>query len=164
MAQQRGEKGARSTQTVDAQCIVRTVLVGPLGMTDKSWRQRVEVEVAHAVTAYNHCRALLSERIHYLLQRCGRRVEVVAVELYGETSATRIVHSHVPASSNAQSCAFWHYMNEPFVGVSIEEFGCLVGGEVIHNDNIILEVSLLRQRAINRVAYRFLAVAHGNNH
>ena len=84
--------------------------------------------------------------------------------MYGETSATRIVHSHVPASSDAQSCAFWHYMNEPFVGVSIEEFGCLVGGEVIHNDNIILEVSLLRQRAINRVAYRFLAIAHGNNH
>ena len=102
VAQQWSEEGSRRPKAVDAQGIVRTVLVGPFCMVDKSWRQRVEVEVAHAVASHHHGRLLLVEGIHHLLQRMGRGVEVVAVELNGKPSAPRIVHRLIPAPAYAQ--------------------------------------------------------------
>ncbi len=106
LAQQGGEEGARSTQTVDAQRVVRAVLVGPLGVVDQARRQRLELEVAHAVAAHHHGAALLAESIDNALQRLGRRVQVVAVQLYGEAAAARVVHRHVPAPADAQVAPF----------------------------------------------------------
>ena len=72
LSQQRGEEGARGTQTIDAQGIVGAVLIGPLCMVDQSWRQGVEFEVAHAIGAYHHRGILLIESVDNLLQRLRR--------------------------------------------------------------------------------------------
>ena len=77
LTEQRREEGTRCSESVDAKGIVRSVLVGPFGMADKSRRQCVQVEVAHPVTAHNHGRLLLIECIHHLLQGAFRRIEVV---------------------------------------------------------------------------------------
>ena len=100
LSEQRGEEGTWRTESVDAQCVVRSVLVGPFVVVDESWRQRVEVEVAHAVRTDDHGRLLLFEGIDDTLQCVWSAVEVVAVELYGEASAPSVADSHVPASAD----------------------------------------------------------------
>ena len=79
LAHQRGEEGAGRPESVDAQGIVATVVLGPFLMVDESRGQGVEVEVAHTVRADDHRRLLLVEGVHYLLKRLGRGIEVVAV-------------------------------------------------------------------------------------
>ena len=50
------------------QGIVASVFIGPLLVVYQSRWQGVEVEVAHAVRADNHCCLLLVEGIYYLLK------------------------------------------------------------------------------------------------
>ena len=72
LSQQRCEEGARGSQSIDAQGIVGAVLVSPFRMVDQSWRQGVELEVAHAIGTYHHCGILLIESVDNLLQRLRR--------------------------------------------------------------------------------------------
>ena len=85
-------------------------------MCNESRRQCVEFEVAHAVGTYYHCRLLLFKGIHYALQRVGAAVEVVAVELHGEASASTVVYRHVPAAAYAEVVPFGHYVYKLRVG------------------------------------------------
>ena len=71
LSQQGGEEGTGCPQTIDAQGIVGAVLIGPLCVVDQSRRQGVQIEIAHPVAANHHCRVLLMEGIHHLLQRLG---------------------------------------------------------------------------------------------
>ena len=71
LSQQGCEEGTRCAQTIDAQGIVGAVLVSPFGMIDKSWRQGVKLEVAHAVGANHHCCILFVESVDHLLQCLG---------------------------------------------------------------------------------------------
>ena len=72
LAQQRGEEGAWCTQSVDAQSVIWSVLIGPLSVVYQSWRQGVQVEVAHAIRTNHHGCILLVEGVYNLLQRLGR--------------------------------------------------------------------------------------------
>ena len=82
-------------------------------MGNESGRQGVEVEVAHSVGAYHHCRLLLLEGIDDGLQCMRRGIEVVAVELYGKSSAPLIIDSHIPASAYSKVIALGDNMNKP---------------------------------------------------
>ena len=125
--------------------------VGPFGMVDETWRQGVEVEIAHTVAADDHRRMLLVEFVHDGLQRIGRGIEVVAVELHGEAAAMAVVHSDVPASADAEVVPVGNDMYEPWLAVALflllgvagEQFCGLVGGVVVHHDYVELELGLL---------------------
>ena len=84
-------------------------------MVDESRRERLELEVAHAVGAHNHRSPLLVKLVDDALQRLRRRVEVVAVELHGEASAAFVVDSYVPATADAEVGALGYDMYEALV-------------------------------------------------
>ena len=100
--QQGCEEGTWCAQAIDAQGIVRSVLVRPFLMGYESWRQGIQFEVAHAIRAYHHRSLLLVESIHDGLQRLGRRIEVVAIQLDGKASAILTIDGLVPTSANTQ--------------------------------------------------------------
>ena len=72
LAQQRSEECPRRSQSVYAQSVVRTVVVGPFLMVDYSRWQGVELKITHAVAAYYHCRLLSVECVYDALQRVRR--------------------------------------------------------------------------------------------
>ena len=132
-------------------------------MAYKPGRQCVQVEVAHPVTAYNHGRTLLVERINNGLQRIGRRIQVVAVKLYGKASAPLVVHGNVPTAANTKVGAPRNDVYQPLIRISVEQLCSVVGRMIVHHNDVILERSLLRQCAVNGVTYCLFAVAHGND-
>ena len=112
VAQQRSEESPWSTQSIDAQSIVGSIVISPLTMVDKSRRQGVELEVAHPVCSYHHGSLLLVEGIHNLLQSVLRGIQIVAVELHRKASAAVIHHSHVPAPPYSQVMSFGYDVHE----------------------------------------------------
>ena len=120
-------------------------MVGPLGMVYKSRRQCLELEVAHAVRSDNHSRPLLMEFVHDALQSLGRGIEVVAVELYGKTTAALVGRGKVPASSDAEIGTFGDDMHKALVlGSDVaENLRGRVGGMIVHDDDVILECGFL---------------------
>ena len=169
---QRRKESARCTQSVDTQCVVAAVVLCPLAVVDDARRQRVQVEVAHAVGAYYHGGFLFMECIHYLLQCLGRRIEVVTVELNGKLAAHRTVHRHIPAAANAQVAAFGHDVEKTrHLGGCIlflypaydgfEYLACMVSGVVVHHDDIKPEAGLLAEGTLHSIGDGFLTVVHG---
>ena len=71
LSQDRSEECTGSSKSVDAQSVVGAILVCPFPMVYQSRRQRIQLKVAHAVTANHHCGLLLIEGINHLLQRVG---------------------------------------------------------------------------------------------
>ena len=166
LAQHRGEEGTRSTQSVDTQRVVRTVLVGPLLMVYQSRGQRVQLEIAHPVGSDDHRCLLLVERVDDGLQRLGRRVEVVRVQLDGKASALLTIDSHIPASSDTQVTALGNevYQRLVLLGQFAEDIRRAVGRMVIHHDDVIFERCLLRQRTLHRITDGLGAVVDGDDH
>ena len=116
-------------------------------MVDKPGWQRLEIEVADAVRAYNHSGFLLIESVDNLLQGPVSRVEVVRVELYGEASAVDRVDGYIPASANAKVVTLGNDMDKARIILVLVENGCCrVSGVVVDNDDIELECCLLCQR------------------
>lgn len=90
-------------QTVDAQCVIVSVLFRPLAMVYHSRSDGVQPEVRHAVSSYYHGALLFVERVYDGLQGMGVAVQVIAVKLYGEASAPGVVDCEVPASPMPRS-------------------------------------------------------------
>ena len=84
-------------------------------MTDKAWWYCLQIEVAQAVAAYHHGSSLLIEGVYQALQRLGRRIQVVAVQLNGKSSTAFVVHGHVPATAYAQVSTLGNKMNQSLV-------------------------------------------------
>ena len=70
-------------------------------MVDKSWREGVQLEVAHPVASHHHGCLLAVEGIDNTLQGIGSGIEVVRVELHGKTSATAVVDCFIPTSADS---------------------------------------------------------------
>ena len=71
-------------------------------MINESWRQGIQVEVAHTIGAYHHRCFLCVERIDNSLKCLGRRVEVVAIQLYSEASTEVTLYGLVPTATNTE--------------------------------------------------------------
>ena len=108
-------------------------------MVDKSRGECFELEVAHTVASYNHGSSLTMELVNYALQGLWRRIQVVAVELYGKASASLVVDSHVPASANAKVGALRNDVDKASIVDGIENVGGAIGRMVVDNDDIKLE-------------------------
>ena len=115
LSEQGCEECTRGTQTIDAQGVVRAVFVCPLLMIDESWRQGVQLEVAHAIGADHHGCILFVESVYDLLQCLRRRVEVIGVELHGKASAAVVVDGLVPAAADAEVGALRDDVHEALV-------------------------------------------------
>ena len=132
-------------------------------MVDESWWQGVQLEVAHAVRTDHHRGVLFVEGIHHLLERLGRGVEVVGVELHGKASAAVVVDGLVPAAADTEVGALGDDVDEPLVVDGIKQLGGLVRGVVVHHDDIIFEVCLLREGRVDGIADGLLAVVDGDD-
>ena len=166
LSQQGGEKGSGSSKPVDAKSVVRTVLVCPFAMTDKAWWYCLQIEVAQAVAAYHHGGPLLIEGVYQALQRLGRRIQVVTVQLYGEASAAFVVHGHVPAAANAQVGTLGDEVNKPFVGAGqfLHHAGRAVGRVVVHHHHVEGKCGLLCECRLDGVGNRLFAVEYRDDY
>ena len=112
-------------------------------MVNQARRQGVQFKVTHTIAAHHHCSVLLVEGIDNLLEGLRRGIEVIRIQLYGKPATSVIIDRHIPAPANTQVVAFGYDMNQPLVMQTIEQFCGLVGGMVIHHDDIKSEVGLL---------------------
>ena len=158
LSEQGCEEGARGTKAIDAQGIVRPVLVCPLLMVDESWRQGVQLEVAHPVGAYDHSGILFVEGLHHLLQGLRRGIEVVGVELYGKASAAVIIDGDIPAAADTQVSALRNNMYQPFVVQTVQQLCRTVCRVIIDHNDIELEVGLLPECTAYGIEDGLLAV------
>lgn len=93
-------EGPWSAQTVDSEKIVSPVLPRPFPVIDKTGRDLFLVEIRGSIGPDDHGIVPVVEAIHDPLE--GRRigVEIVGVELDGESAAVRRMDRLVPASPN----------------------------------------------------------------
>ena len=164
MAQQVGAEGTRGTEPVDAERIVAPVLGRPFRVGNESGRERLERKVYHAVTADDHGGALALEGIKNARQCLGRGVEVVGVELHGKAAAARVADGEVPAAADAEVGARGHDDHHAAVACEAREhLARAVGGMVVHDNHVEIEVALLRQGAFHRIGDGAFAVADRND-
>ena len=133
-------------------------------MINQTWRQGVQLKVAHPITAHHHCSILLIEGIYDLLQRFGRGIEVVRIQLYGKSSATVVIDGHIPTAANAKVAALRDDMDQSFVVHTIEKLRRLVSRVIIHHNDIKIEVSLLAKSTIDGIHDGLLAVVDRYHH
>ena len=132
---------------------------------DARW-QGVEGKVAHAVGADDHGGRLLAELIGHALQRGGRGIEIVAVQLYGEAAAAAVVDGGVPASADAQVVAFGDEVYQSVVAARqvIQYLGGAVGRVVVDHDDVVVKPCLLGQSRPHGVGNGATAVVDGDDH
>ena len=133
-------------------------------MGNESGRQGVEVEVAHSVGAYHHCRLLLLEGINDGLQCMWRGIEVVAVELHGKSSASLVIYCHIPASADTQVIPLRNNMNKTRRFLIPNQFRSSVGRVIVNDDDVVFKISLLLQCTSDGVEDSLLTVSDGDNH
>ena len=144
-AQYRSIECARCTQTVNAEGIVTPVVRCPLLVIDDARSNHVHVEVRHHVSTYYHGAVLFVESTYHSGQCIFIGIYVVAVQLYGKLAAFGVVYAHVPATADAEVVAFGDDMDEALVILILVDGFCRsVGGVVVDDDKIELEVCLLR--------------------
>ena len=106
---------------------------------------------------------MLAESANDCLQRMGRTIQVVAVQLHGKAAAAAVVHGGVPASAYAKVGTFGHYVYQACVAYALQQFGCAVCGVVVHHDNVELEVRHLPQRTLHGIHDGLFPVPYGND-
>ena len=164
-AKQRSIESARSAQSVHPEGIVPPVLQGPFLMVDDSGRDGVKVEIRNPVGPYDHCAILLAEGIHELLHCVPVAVEVVGIQLECEASASGMMQGGVPVAADGVVRRILSYIHK--FGIPEEAFDDIhgsVGGIVIDDNYIVLEIRLLAQRAADGIAYGTDPVLAGDDH
>ena len=134
-------------------------------MVDDAGRERVQVEVGHAVGADDHRALLAAERIDHRLQGAGRTVEVITVELHGKPAACRVQDARVPASADAEVVAFGADVDDALVRVCqpVDDFRSAVSRMVVDDDDIIGKRGLLCESRTDCVADGSYPVSYGDD-
>ena len=70
----------------------------------------------------------------------------------------------VPASTNTQVVALGYDMYQSLVVESTQQLGCLVSRVVVYHNHIELELGLLAQCAVHRIADSLFAVVNGDDY
>ena len=97
-------KCSRGTETIDAQRIVHTILLGPLTMIDNAGRQGLQGEVTESIATHYHRTALATEGVDDALQGMCIAIYIIAIELYSIASTLLMTDGKVPATSDTQVC------------------------------------------------------------
>ena len=112
-------------------------------MVNQARRQGVQFKVTHTIATHHHRSVLLVEGIDNLLEGLRRGIEVIGIQLHCKPATPVIIDRHIPAPANTQVVAFGYDMNQPLVVHTVKQFCGLVGGMVIHHNDIKPEVGLL---------------------
>ena len=126
------------------------------------WKS-VELEVAHTVRTYHHRRFLLVEGIYYLLKRVRTRVEIVRIQLDSEASATGILHCHVPASAYSEVVLLRNDVDKSLILDVGKQFGSAVSGVIIYHYDIVREIRLLSEHAVDGICDSLHAIEDRDN-
>ena len=133
-------------------------------MIDDARSNHVHVEVRHHVSTYYHGAVLFVESTYHSGQCIFIGIYVVAVQLYGKLAAFGVVYAHVPATADAEVVAFGDDMDEALVILILVDGFCRsVGGVVVDDDKIELEVCLLVQYGTDSIADGAYTVAYGDD-
>ena len=122
-------------------------------MVDNTRSNHIHIEVRHHISTYHHGAILFIESTNHSGQCIFIAVHVVTVQLYGELTTLRMMHTHVPATANTQVIAFGDDMDEAFVVLEFVNSFCGSVRRVVIDDNQVeLKVGLLLQYRMNGIA------------
>lgn len=158
-----GGKSTWSTETIDAKDVVWSVVVGPLLVVDKTWRNGIETKIDKFVGADNHGMIATTKFVDNGLQDIVGRIEVVAIELDGIAPTMAIGYGQVPTATNAEVVRLWNDVYEVDVVGSylVDDFGSAVGAMIVDNDDIEAKVGLLPKSRANGIGNGYVAIADG---
>ena len=143
-------------------------------MVYQSWRQGVEVEVAHAVRADHHRCLLVVKGIYDFLESLRRRIEIVAVQLDCKLAAVLAIDGYIPAATDAEIVSHRHnlYETSRLLVVSgfhlasdfIKNLASAVGRMIVDHDDVELEIGFLAQRTLHGIRDGLLSVENWDDH
>src|SRR5208282_2028220 len=148
-AQNRGVECARRSETVDAKRIVSAVLAGPFAVIDQAGRNFVEGKIDHRVRADDHCVRPSFKFCNEPAKDIVVDVEVVGIKLDGVLTAVAGVNRLVPASADTKVAAFGQDMLDPRIADAAQDFSRAIGGMVVDDDYIEIEISALGEDAFD---------------
>ena len=164
-AHEAGVESPRGTQTVDAQRIVVTVLIGPFAVVDEARRNLLQPGIDEGIGADHHGIVALTEHVDHLLQGAGAAVKIVRIELNGIAAAGFVLKGLVPATTDAKIGPLRDDVLQAGIlpGEIGEDGRCSVCRVVVHNDDVEWKIRFLRQGAFHGLGNRFFPVPHGND-
>ena len=132
-------------------------------MVNDSRRQRIEVEIRHFVCPDHHSAAFTPKQVNDFLQRAPVPVDVVAVQLDRIHPAMRAVHGQVPASADTEIIPFRDNDFQPPVLDRGKFLRSPVGGMIVHDNDIVIEITFLRKCAMDGIGHRSDPVENGDD-
>ena len=141
-----GVESPRSTQPIDAQRIVVSVLIGLFAVVDEARRNLLKFGIHEGIRANHHGISAVTEHIDYLLQGMAAAVKIVRIELNSIAAAGSGVKGLVPATTNAKIIPLWNDVLQVRIlpGEIGEDGCCSVCGVVVHGDHIEWKIRFLR--------------------
>ena len=114
-------------------------------MVNDAGRYLFQLEVHHLVAADDHGTLVFVERVDDALEYVVIDVQIIAIQLNGKSSAMFVHDGMCPASPDAQVGAGRDDVDDlrVLLGHFLDDGGCVVGGMIIDNENIVLEICLL---------------------
>ena len=117
----------------------------PFLVVNDAGRYFFQLEINHLVTTDNHGTLMFVERVDNALEYVSIDVQIITIQLDGESSAMFAHDGMCPASPDAEVGARGNDMDylRVLLGHLFNNSGRVVGGMIVDNENIILEIGLL---------------------
>ena len=117
----------------------------PFLVVNDAGRYFFQLEINHLVTTDNHGTLMFVERVDNALEYVSIDVQIITIQLDGESSAMFTHDGMCPASPDAEVGARGNDMDylRVLLGHFFNNSGRVVGGMIVDNENIILEIGLL---------------------
>lgn len=117
----------------------------PFLVVNDAGRYFFQLEINHLVTTDNHGTLMFVERVDNALEYVSIDVQIITIQLDGESSAMFAHDGMCPASPDAKVGARGNDMDylRVLLGHFFNNSGRVVGGMIVDNENIILEIGLL---------------------
>ena len=121
------------------------VVRSPFLVVNDAGRYFFQLEINHLVTTDNHGTLMFVERVDNALEYVSIDVQIITIQLDGESSAMFAHDGMCPASPDAEVGARGNDMDylRVLLGHLFNNSGRVVGGMIVDNENIILEIGLL---------------------
>ena len=122
--------------------------------------------VDYCIRTDHHRIAAFLKDIDNTLQRLRRRVKIVGIELHGILSAAGRMNCFIPAAADVKIATLRNQVSNFRIqgGKLLNCFCCAVGGMIIHDNDIEVEICFLGKRALQSILNGFAAVEHRNDY
>ena len=114
-------------------------------MVNDAGRYFFQLEIYHLVTTDNHGTLTFVERVDNALEDVSIDLQIITIQLDGESSAMFAHDGMCPASPDAEVGARGNDVDylRVLLGHLFNYSGRVVGGMIVDNENIIFEICLL---------------------